>query len=266
LNRIDEKFKTLREQNKKALVTFITAGDPDFNLSEKFIIEMEKDGADLIELGVPFSDPSADGPVIQEANIRAMKNGADIYTIFDFTKKIRSKVSIPLVYLIYYNVIFQYGVEKFFGKCAEVGIDGVVIPDLPVDECDEVKEFTNKYNIYQIHLVSPTSSEKRVKMIAEDAKGFLYCISSLGVTGEKKEFGTDFEKFFNRIRKYTDIPCCVGFGISNGKQVSMLKNYCDGVIIGSSIVKACASGSNESEKISSLKSKMDDLSGGLSDK
>ncbi len=261
MNRIDKKFQEL--QNKKALITFVTAGDPNFDLSEKIVMEMEKDGADIIELGVPFSDPSADGPVIQEANIRAMSNGADIYTIFDFVKKIREKVSVPLVFLIYFNVIFQYGTKKFFAKCSEAGIDGVIIPDLPVEESGEISEYTEKYNVYYINLISPTSGEERIKKITENAKGFLYCISSLGVTGEKKEFRTDFDNFFSMIRKYTDMPCCLGFGISNGKQVSMLKNYCDGVIIGSSIVKAAAQGNTDDEKLQSLRDKMRDLKSGI---
>lgn len=263
MNRIDEKFKQLRDNGKKALVTFVTAGDPDFDLCEKFVLEMERDGADLIELGVPFSDPSADGPVIQEANIRAMSNGANIYTIFDFVEGIREKVSVPLVFLIYYNVIFQYGPDKFFKKCAQVGIDGVIIPDLPFEECGEVAEYTEKYGVYHITLISPTSKEERVKQMAENSKGFLYCISSLGVTGEKSSFSTNFAGFFDIIRKYTDMPCCLGFGISNGQQVSMLKEYCDGVIIGSSIVKAASTGENDNMKIESLRNKMLDLSSGL---
>ncbi|MCH5184710.1 MAG: tryptophan synthase subunit alpha [Oscillospiraceae bacterium] len=262
-NRIDIKFKELKDNGKKALVTFVTAGDPCFDLCEKFIIEMEKEGADLIELGVPFSDPSADGPVIQEANIRAMSNGADIYTIFDFVEKIRDKISVPLVFLIYYNVVFQYGADKFFAKCARVGIDGVIIPDLPYEEGGEIAEYTEKYGVYHINLLSPTSKEDRIKNIAENSKGFLYCISSLGVTGEKDEFSTDFESFFRTIRKYTDMPCCLGFGISGGKQVRMLKDYCDGVIVGSSIVKAASKGNGDEEKIKSLADKMRDLKSGF---
>lgn len=262
MNRIDEKFEQLKKENKKALITFLTVGDPDLEMSEKLVLEMEKQGADIIELGVPFSDPSADGPVIQEADNRALANGVDIYKVFDFMAQIRNKVSVPLVFLLYYNVILQYGSEKFFAKCREVGTDAVIIPDLPYEESGEIAEYTEKYGVYQIQLVSPISHE-RIKAIAESAKGFLYCVSSLGVTGEKAEFHTDFKGFFEAIKKYTHVPACVGFGISNKEQVGMLKEYCDGVIVGSAIVGAVAKGNTDEEKLENLREKVKELKAGL---
>lgn len=262
MNRIDITFEKLKKDNKKALLTFLTVGDPDLDVSEKAIIQLDKEGADIIELGVPFSDPSADGPIIQDAGTRAITNGTDIYRIFELVERVRDKVNAPLVFLLYYNIIMQYGHDAFFAECKRVGIDGVIIPDLPFEESDEIAEYTEKYGVYQINLVSPTSKE-RIKKIARNSKGFLYCISSLGVTGMKSEFNTDFNEFFSLIRKYSDIPACIGFGISNGEQVSKLKHYCDGLISGSAIVNAIATGDTVDERLSNLSVKVADLRSGL---
>lgn len=260
MNRIDKKFQELA--GRKALITFVTVGDPSLEMSEKIVVEMQADGVDLIELGVPFSDPAADGPVIQQADMRALEQGIDIFKVFDFVKKIRDKVEVPLVFLLYYNVVLQYGVDDFFQMCAQSGIDGVIIPDLPYEESGEIAEATEKYGVYQILLVAPTSQE-RMKAIAQHAKGFLYCVSSLGVTGMKDSFDTNFSQFFSEIKQYTDVPCCVGFGISGKEQVKMLKQYADGVIVGSAIVDAIARGNTESEKLENLKEKVKELKEGL---
>lgn len=262
MNRIDERFSKLKEENKKALITFLTVGDPDIATSEAAIFTMQEEGVDLIELGVPFSDPSADGPTIQRADERALEGGTDIFKVFELVEKIRDKVEIPLVFLLYYNVIVQYGAEEFFAKCKEAGVDGLIIPDLPYEESDEIKEYTEKYGVYQINLVSPTSRE-RVKDIAENSKGFLYCVSSLGVTGEKTEFNTDFDEFTSIIRQSAKVPACVGFGISNGAQVKELSAYFDGAIVGSAIVKAIAAGDTKEERIEGLREKIRDLKSGL---
>lgn len=262
MNRIDEKFQQLKKENKKALITFLTIGDPNIEVSEQAIFTMQDEGVDLIELGIPFSDPAADGPVIQRADERALEQGTDIFKVFEMVKRIRNKVKIPLVFLLYYNVMYQYGLEKFFKSCKETGIDGLVIPDLPSEENDEIKEYTEKYGVYQINLVSPTSKD-RIKNIAESSKGFLYCISSLGVTGEKNSFATDFSEFVGTIKKYTDIPACVGFGVSNGKQVKELTQYFDGAIVGSAVVKAIATGDSVEERMNNLKEKIRDLKTGL---
>jgi tryptophan synthase alpha chain len=262
MNRIDERFEKLRKENKKALITFLTVGDPNMEVSERAIYAMQEEGADLIELGVPFSDPSADGPTIQRADERALANGTDIFKVFDLVEKIRDKVEVPMVFLLYYNVIIQYGPEEFFARCKSAGIDGLIIPDLPYEESGEIKEYTEKYGVYQINLVSPTSRE-RIKNIAADAKGFLYCVSSLGVTGEKSSFNTDFDEFVGIIKKHANVPACVGFGISNGEQVRALSQYFDGAIVGSAVVKAIATGESADERISNLRAKIKDLKSGL---
>lgn len=255
MNRIDERFSQLKKENKKALITFLTVGDPDIETSEQAILAMQEEGVDLVELGVPFSDPAADGPTIQRADERALVAGTDIFKVFDLVQKIRDKVKIPMVFLLYYNVIVQYGTEEFFKRCADTGIDGLIIPDLPYEEGDEIKEYTEKYGVYQINLVSPTS-KGRIEEIAKNSKGFLYCVSSLGVTGEKSAFKTDFDDFAGTIKKYSDIPACVGFGISNSEHVRELKKYFDGVIVGSAVVKALADKGIDGlrEKVSELKS------------
>lgn len=262
MNRIDEHMGRIKEAGKKALVTFLTAGDPNIEVTKKAIRVMQDEGADLIEIGVPFSDPAADGPVIQEADARAIAAGTDIRKVFDMAEEIRSEIRIPMVFLLYFNIIVQYGIEEFFKKCAEVGIDGLVIPDLPYEEHGDIKEYTDKYGVYQIFLVSPTSRD-RIKTIASNAKGFLYCVSSLGVTGEKAEFHTNFSKFFDTINKYTNVPACIGFGISNGKQAKELSAYCDGAIIGSALVKAIAVGKTDEERTDNLRAKLRDLRSGL---
>lgn len=262
MNRIDEHFAKLKEQGKKALITFLTVGDPNLAVSEKAIRTMQEEGVDLIELGVPFSDPAADGVTIQEADTRALAQGVDIFKVFELVEKIRKDITVPMVFLLYYNVMVQYGLDEFFKRCQSAGIDGLIIPDLPYEESGEIKEYTEKYGVYQINLVSPTSRD-RIQQIAENSHGFLYCVSSLGVTGEKSSFQTNFDEFFSIINKYTKIPACVGFGISNGSQVRELSSYCDGAIVGSAIVKAIASGKTEEESISNLREKLRDLKSGI---
>lgn len=262
MNRIDDQLGKIKKSGRKALAAFITAGDPDLAFSEKAVEVMQEEGVDLIELGVPFSDPAADGVTIQEADLRALENGTDIFKVFKMVSNVRDKIRIPIVYLLYYNVMVQYGIEEFFKECARVGVDGLIIPDLPYEESDEIAEYTKKYDVYQILLVSPTSKD-RIKKIAQSAKGFLYCVSSLGVTGEKSSFETDFEEFFGTINKYTSVPALVGFGISNGEQVRKLSAYCDGAIVGSAIVRAIAEGKDDEEKTENLRRKIRDLRTGI---
>lgn len=258
MNRIDERMNNVRAEGRKALAAFLTVGDPNIEVSKAAVRAMQEEGVDLIELGVPFSDPAADGPVIQAADERAIANGTDIFRVFDMVKEIREEIEIPMVFLLYYNIIVQYGEERFFKKCAEVGVDGLIIPDLPYEEREDISEYVDKYGVYQIYLVSPTSHE-RIQKIASEAKGFLYCVSSLGVTGEKSSFQTDFDEFFGMIKKYTEVPALVGFGISNGEQVKELSSYCDGAIIGSALVKAIADGKTAEESIAGLREKLRDL-------
>jgi tryptophan synthase alpha chain len=231
MSRISEAFK-----NGKAFIPFITLGDPDLDTTEKIIIEMAKNGADIIELGIPFSDPTAEGPVIQEANLRALKGGINTDKVFEFTKKIRSMVNVSLVYMTYANVIFSYGSEKFISKCKEVGIDAIIVPDVPFEEREEFLPYCEKYGIDFIYLIAPTSNE-RIKMIAKEAKGFIYVVSSLGVTGVRSSITTDISSIVKSIKEETDVPCAIGFGIQTPDQAKEMAKSSDGVIVGSKIIK-----------------------------
>lgn len=236
MNRIDKSFEELKAQNRKALITFITAGDPDMDTTEKTVLEMFDNGADIVELGVPFSDPIAEGVTIQKSSLRSLKNGTTLDKIFAAVDKIRSKTDKPLILMMYINTIFAYGTEKFFGVCKEKGIDGVIVPDMPYEERDEILPYAEKYGIININLVSPASKE-RIKTIAADSKGFLYCVSSNGVTGVRSEFSTNFDEFFGMIKAHASCPFCVGFGISSPEQAKRMSEYCDGVIVGSAVVR-----------------------------
>lgn len=246
-NRIENMFKA----NKKALITFVTAGDPDLNTTYELVLAMEKAGADLVELGVPYSDPVAEGAVIQAANARALKNDVKMDSLFALVLKLRKKTSIPLVFLLYVNSILQYGKERFFDSCKVNGLDGVIIPDLPFGESDEIYESAKAKDIKLIRLVTPASKE-RIEMIASKAEGFLYCVSSLGVTGVRSAFKTDFESFFESINKHKTAPAAIGFGISTPEQIKELKGYCDGVIVGSAIVKKIATANSSAEAIKNV--------------
>jgi len=230
-NRIKNAF-----EGKKAFIPFISAGDPDLESTEKFVYSLEKAGADLIELGIPFSDPIADGTVIQKANLRALSGGVTIEKIFETVKRIRTKTQIPLVFLTYLNPVFKYGYEEFFKMCAGTGIDGVIIPDLPFEEQAEIKEYSEKYGVHIISFLAPTSND-RIEKIAENAKGFIYVASSMGVTGVRSEITTDLAAIINRAKKVTKTPCAVGFGINTPEQVREIEKFADGAIVGSAIVK-----------------------------
>lgn len=264
MNRIDSMFAELKKQNKKALITFITAGDPDFDTTEQLILEMERQGANLIELGVPFSDPIAEGPIIQEASLRSLQGGTTLEGIFELVKKLRTKTEIPLVFMMYINTIYRFGVERFFSLCQETGIDAVIVPDLPFEEHDEMDECAYAHGVYPINLVAPTSKD-RIAAIAANSKGFLYCVSSTGVTGVRNTFQTDFDSFFDTIKQHASIPYCVGFGISSPEQVKQMKTYCDGVIVGSAIVKMIGQEQKSSVAtvgtfVKSLRNALDDIS------
>lgn len=248
-NRIDLCFEDLKSKNKKALITFVTAGDPDIPTTEKCILKMFENGSDIVEIGVPFSDPIAEGVTIQKASLRSLKNGTNLDMIFDMVRSLRKQTDKPLILMMYVNTIFKFGTEKFFGLCKECEIDGVIVPDLPYEERDEIQEYADKYNIYNIYLVAPTSHE-RIKMIADNAKGFLYIVSSLGVTGTRKEINTDFNYLLGPIKDGKHCPCCIGFGISNGEQAKKMADYCDGAIMGSAVVNIVAEhGTNAAEYV-----------------
>ncbi len=205
MNRIETTLKKLESDGKKALITYITCGDGGYETTEAAVLEMIDSGADIIEIGIPFSE------------------------------RLRKKTDVPLIFMMYMNSIFGFGTERFFEKCAEVGIDGVIVPDLPYEERDEIKDAADKNNVISISLITPASAD-RIEKIAKDARGFVYCVSSNGVTGMRSAFKTDFESFISEIKKYTDIPCAIGFGISGAKQAAEIKKYCDGIIVGSAIV------------------------------
>ncbi|MBQ8400508.1 MAG: tryptophan synthase subunit alpha [Clostridia bacterium] len=223
-------------QSGKAFIPFITCGDPDLETTGKIVRAAVKNGADLIELGIPFSDPTAEGPVIQGANLRALSGGVTTDMIFDFVRELRQDVTIPLVFMTYANVVFSYGAEEFISTCAEIGIDGIVLPDLPFEEKGEFQPICAKYGVDLISLIAPTSHD-RIAMIAKEAEGFLYIVSSLGVTGTRSEITTDLSAIVKVVRENTDIPCAIGFGISTPEQAKKMAGISDGAIVGSAIIK-----------------------------
>ncbi len=223
----------------KAFIPFITCGDPDLETTEKIVHSMVSKGANLIELGIPFSDPTAEGPVIQGANIRALAGGVTTDKIFDMVRRLRRDITVPMVFMTYANVVYSYDAEKFIGTCAEIGIDGLILPDLPFEEKDEFAPICKKYGVDLISLIAPTS-ENRIAMIAKEAEGFIYIVSSLGVTGVRSEINTDIASIVKLIKENTDVPCAVGFGISTPEQAAKMASISDGAIVGSAIIKLVA--------------------------
>ena len=226
-------------KNGKAFVAFITAGDPNLDKTAEYILEMERAGADLIEIGIPFSDPIAEGVVIQEADLRALQSGTTTDGIFDMVEKLRRKTDMPLVFMGYLNPVFHYGYERFFARCKECGISGIIIPDLPYEEKGECEEIAAKYGVDVISMIAPTSAA-RIRAIASEAKGFLYVVSSMGVTGIRSEIKTDLSSILAAVREASDIPAAVGFGINTPEQAAKVAQIADGVIVGSAIVKIIA--------------------------
>ena len=235
-NRIDMVLAQCKAAKRKALIPFITAGDGGYACTEQAVLNMAENGADLIELGVPFSDPIAEGPVIQRASERSLQGGTTLKGIFEMVQRLKKKTDTPLLLMMYLNTIFCYGTDRFFKTCQDCGIDGVIVPDIPYEEKDEIQGSADKYHIHNISLVTP-ASEDRIQMIASAATGFLYCVSSNGVTGVRQEFHTQFDTFFEKIYKYAKVPCAVGFGISGPEAAKTMSKYCDGVIVGSAIVR-----------------------------
>ncbi len=231
MNRIANAFK-----DKKAFIGFLTAGDPNFDASFDNIMAMVKAGADLIEIGIPFSDPIAEGVVIQEADVRALKGGMTTDRAFELAAKIRAETDIPLVFMTYLNPVFKYGYDRFFAKCAEIGVDGLICPDMPFEEKSEADAAAKAHDISVISMIAPTS-EARIKAIAESAEGFLYIVSSLGVTGVRSEIKTDLASIMDSVRKYAKVPAAIGFGISTPEQAKKMSQLADGVIVGSAIVR-----------------------------
>ena len=223
-------------ENGKAFIAFLTCGDPDLETTGAAVRAAVENGADLIELGIPFSDPTAEGPVIQGANLRALRGGITTDKIFDFIRALRQEVTVPLVFMTYANVVFSYGSDRFISTCRDVGIDGLILPDLPYEEKEEFLPYCRKYGVDLISLIAPTS-ENRIAMIAREAEGFLYIVSSLGVTGTRSEIKTDLASMVQVVRQNTKIPCAIGFGISTPEQAAKMAALSDGAIVGSAIVK-----------------------------
>jgi len=234
MNRISQTF-----DGKKAFIAFITGGFPSVDITEQLIIALAESGVDLIEIGIPFSDPVAEGPVIQDASEKALITGCTVDDLFAMVKRVRREVEIPLVFMSYLNPIFVYGKDKFFAECKNSGIDGVIVPDLPHEEKGELAAYCEEYDIAQIPLIAPTSGD-RIGKIANDAEGFIYCVSSLGVTGTRDEIAEGVAEMVAAARAVTDTPCAVGFGISTPQQAKDIAGLSDGVIIGSAIVKIIA--------------------------
>ncbi len=240
MSRIAEAFG-----KEKAFIPFITGGDPDLEITKELIIAMEEAGADLIEVGLPFSDPIAEGIVIQEANERALSAGCTTDRLFDTIKEARKTVKVPIVFLTYINPIFTYGKERFMKRCVECGVDGLIVPDLPYEEKGEIVDTCDAHRVELISMIAPTSKE-RIRMIAREAKGFIYVVSSLGVTGVRSEIKTNVEEMTAMIREVTDVPCAIGFGISTPKQAAKMASVSDGAIVGSAIVRMVAANGKDS--------------------
>lgn len=247
-NRIGSAFGKRKAKGQKVLITFVTVGDPDLATTEKLVHAMIGGGADLVELGIPYSDPIAEGPVIQAANERALKHGIRMSDVFALASRIRESTDVPLILLLYVNVILQYGADRFFSDCRTSGLDGVIVPDLPYEERGEVEADAQRHRIALIRMVSPVSDD-RIRMISDGAEGFLYCVSSLGVTGVRAQFDTDFDGFFRTIDAAKTIPTALGFGISDGEQVRAVKRHADGVIVGSAMVAAIAGAASSGDAV-----------------
>ena len=251
MNRIDKKFKALKRQRKKAFIAYVTAGDPDLAMTAKIVLALEAFGVDIVELGIPFSDPVADGPTIQAASQRALAKGASLKKIFAMTSGLRRKIEIPLVFMTYYNPVFKFGVGRFFSECRKTGIDGVIIPDLPIEEAGEAVKTAKKNKVATIFLVAPTTPAGRIKDIAARSTGFIYYVSLTGVTGARKKLHPEVLSNVRAIKLVTGKPVAVGFGVSDPKQARNIARVADGVIVGSALVKIIAGKKDLIPRISS---------------
>ncbi|KZL89094.1 tryptophan synthase subunit alpha [Clostridium magnum] len=237
MNRIEKRLKELEKENKKAFITYMTAGLPDMKKTGEIIKIQAEAGIDIVELGIPFSDPTADGPVIQEASYKSIQKGTNLKGVFELVAEVRKDCEVPIIFMLYYNTILYYGVENFINKCIECGVDGMIIPDLPFEETFEIKEFIDKKeNVpYLIPLVSPVSKE-RIPMIVNEAKGFVYCVSSMGVTGQDATFHKEIKNYLEEVKGISKIPVMMGFGIRTAKDVEKYIDIIDGCIVGSHFI------------------------------
>jgi tryptophan synthase alpha chain len=236
MNRIEETFKRLRKEGKKAFIPYITAGDPDMNTSKRVVKALARAGADIIELGIPFSDPLADGPTIQRAVHRSLTNGCTVAGVFSMVKELRRDVSVPFVFMTYYNIVINYGISRFIRKAKECGADGIIVPDLPLEESGELTRAADRQDFHVILLAAPTTPVERFRKIAKSSRGFIYYVSLTGVTGARKKLSDKLKGHVRMLKKVTDKPICVGFGISDPAQARDIASACDGAIIGSAVI------------------------------
>lgn len=249
MNRIDSKFKELRRQGKKAFIAYVTAGDPDMNASKKIVAELAAKGADIIELGVPFSDPLADGPTIQGAVKRSLDAGCTVKKVLDMVRGLRNAIETPFVFMTYYNIIYNYGVKRFIRDSKKAGVDGVIVPDLPLEESGEIMGCASKMGLCLILLAAPTTGATRYAKIAAASRGFVYYVSVTGVTGARRSFSSGLKKNVRALKKLNDIPVCVGFGVSEPAQGKEIASFADGVIVGSAIIKVIEKNLNNKRSI-----------------
>jgi len=236
-SRISRKFQTLRKEQKKAFIPYIMAGDPDIQRTRELVKILEDCGADIIELGVPFSDPLADGPTIQAAAQRALDNGTTLHTVIDLVSSLRNATQIPIILMTYYNPVFKYGDERFVEDASSAGVDGIIVPDLPPDEAEGLMQLSRKKPFDTIFLLAPTSTEERIQKVCHASRGFIYYVSITGITGTKLSLDPSIGSHIAHIRSVSDTPIAVGFGISTPEEASMVARFADGVIVGSAIVK-----------------------------
>ncbi len=265
-NIIDITFRRLLAEGRKAFIPFVTAGDPNIEATYLIAKEMIRNGADLVEIGVPYSDPSMDGPVIMRADKRALESGTRLKDIFDMVQKLSAEYpETPFLLLLYFNSLFVYGLERFFEAAGKAGISGLIIPDLPLEERSEARPYADAHGIHLISMVAPTSKE-RAEQISRAARGFLYCVTSLGVTGERKDYTTIFKEYFGMLDSFSSIPKCAGFGISDPEQKRLIEQYCDGTIVGSAIerrVEECIeAGMNNTEIAQAIGIQVSEFTGG----
>ena len=244
MSRITDKFNQLNNECKTALIPYIMAGDPTLQATKKYVLDLEKSGADIIELGVPFSDPLADGPTIQRASERSLKHGTTLSKVLELVQEIRKKSEIPLVLMTYYNPVFKYGVELFIKRAVRAGIDGVIIPDLIPDEAADFIRIAKKHKLDTIFLLAPTSTQERINKVVASSSGFVYFVSITGITGAKLSMGKQMKSTLNSVKRITNKPVAVGFGISSPEEALIVSKLADGVIIGSAIVKLIAKRKN----------------------
>ncbi|MDI6785492.1 MAG: tryptophan synthase subunit alpha [bacterium] len=236
MNRITEKFEKLKSIKKRAFIPYITVGFPDLNLTYDIVLKLVESGADIIELGVPFSDPLADGPTIQKSSQKALESGTNLIKVFELAEKLKNVVNIPLVLMSYYNPIYRYGIGRFISDLTNCQISGIIIPDLPPEEYGEIKHLADEHDIATIFLIAPNSTSERIRLVAKESSGFIYCVSVTGITGAKNELNKEINLLIRQIRLITNKPICVGFGISNKKQVMEVSKIADGVIVGSCLI------------------------------